>query len=174
MDMYWVNDISISRGYTIRVNYDLRFRSDLKEICKGFCRYVNQDITTGNFPTMRTGEKELGARIISFDSEMIVSEILDSIYRMGYRPAELYDLVVFNQTHPENCCRGRIMALGSLWLSRDSIHSGNGCFKAAYSSAENCLGVTLDLETISRNTSFHHSAEQKKHNNWRYLAIELK
>jgi len=115
--------------YPIVVDYDI----DLEEAIKPFefskCSrcyrsYVRPDITPKNFPTLQTGKAKLVVELFSsaniFDDvkkikKMSATQVLRRLDKIGYRPAELRELLALAVTHPKVMQERQILALGSIW-----------------------------------------------------------
>jgi hypothetical protein len=86
--------------------------------------YVNRDITETNFPVPETIETE-GAQIIKLDKTYNSQECLDLIKSKGLRPANIYELAIYANEHPEawtkNKYTGKI-AFGSQFTDSDGFH----------------------------------------------------
>jgi hypothetical protein len=81
--------------YTVFVDYSM----SIEEMVRLGGYGSNKKITTKYFPTTRTGRASLEIELIHFDRVSFE----DAIYKMnnmGYRPAELHELLAFGQTFP--------------------------------------------------------------------------
>lgn len=104
--------------YSLPVNYGMSVEDAVK---LGRYYWANPDITSRNFPTKRTGTAEIVivVEFIHFDRMLSTAEALRELDRMGYRPAELHELLAFGEKYPDVQCKFPIVALGSIWQDRD-------------------------------------------------------
>ena len=101
--------------YPLFVNYDL----SVEDIVKlGRYDWANSDITAKNFPTTRAGKAEVAVELIHFNCYVSTKNALSKLNRMGYRPAELHELLFFGEKYPNVQREFPIVALGSVWQFR--------------------------------------------------------
>lgn len=77
--------------------------------------YVNSDLNSANFPIPDKMETE-GWKIITIDKFFSSQEALDKIKAEGCRPANVYELALWLESHRDEMKKGTlILALGQLW-----------------------------------------------------------
>ncbi len=82
--------------------------------------YVNDNLTTKNFPIPETIQTENWKIITMPKSSFISQEALDEIKSQGCRPANVYELATFDR---EQIPKGKyLLALGQLWQDPDGYH----------------------------------------------------
>jgi hypothetical protein len=101
-----------SNLYTIAVDYGMKVEDAVK---LGKYDWVNDDVTQKNFPTKGKGKTELTLELVHFDRNISSEEALKELDRMGYRPAELMELLAFGEKYPEIQREFPIVALASVW-----------------------------------------------------------
>ena len=100
--------------YSIFVDYT----KSIEELVKlGKYDWANGDITTKNFPTKRSGKMKTEINLIHFDRSISSEEVLKELDKMGYRAAELYELLTFGARYPDVQREFPVVALGSVWQS---------------------------------------------------------
>lgn len=98
--------------YTISVDYGM----SIEELVRlGYYDWLDRNITSEHFPTSRTGKAEIAVELIHFDRIINSNEALRELDKMGYRPAELHELLVFGAKYPNVQRKFIIVALGSVW-----------------------------------------------------------
>jgi len=102
--------------YPIVVDYGMKVEEAVK---LGNYDWVLSDITQENFPTQKKGKTELVVELIRFDHCISTDQALKELDRMGYRPAELMELLAFGEKYPEVQREFSIAALGSVWQNPD-------------------------------------------------------
>lgn len=100
--------------YRLTVNYD---QSVEKAIKAGRYDWTNNDITSKNFPTKRSGTAEVDIELIHFNRDMNTDEVLAELDKRGLRPAELHELLKLGEKYPDLQREFPIIALGSVWQS---------------------------------------------------------
>ncbi len=98
--------------YPISVNYDLSVEAAVK---LGRYDWTNSDIADKNFPTTRTGKAEVAVELIHFNRVISIKDALSELDKMGYRPAELHELLALGEKYPDVQREFPIVALGSVW-----------------------------------------------------------
>jgi len=101
--------------YPLSVDYGRTVEDGVKA---GRYDWVNSDITSRNFPTQRKGTAEVAVVLINFNRYVSTDEALRELDRMGYRPAELHELLALGEKYPEVQLNFPIVALGSVWHGR--------------------------------------------------------
>ncbi|MBI4991662.1 MAG: hypothetical protein HZB99_00390 [Candidatus Harrisonbacteria bacterium] len=103
--------------FPISVNYDLSVES---MVAMGKYDGQNYNFTTKNFPTIRKGEVDLVLGLVHFNGVLTSEEALKELDKMGYRPAELRELLVFGAKYSDIWNQFppvvSVVALGSVWL----------------------------------------------------------
>ncbi len=103
------------KTYPLSVDYGRSVEHGVKAGCFG---HVDSDITSHNFPTKRRGTTEIEVELVHFNRPISTNEALRELGRMGYRPAELRELLAFGERYPEVQRElFVIIALGSVWQS---------------------------------------------------------
>lgn len=111
--LYNLHDADKSRlTFPIRVNYDLSVES---LVLNGWYIWKDTRITTENFPSIRKGEVDLVIELVHFDKVLAPDEVLMELDVMGYRPAEILELLAFGEKYPEIPKRFPVVAHGSVW-----------------------------------------------------------
>ncbi len=105
----------MSGNALITVNYGLSVE-DAVEI--GRYDWANNDITSKNFPTTQTGKAEVVLEPIHFNCYISTKDAPLKLDRMGYRPAELHELLAFGEKYQNVQREFPIVALGSVWHQR--------------------------------------------------------
>jgi hypothetical protein len=102
--------------YPLSVDYGRSVENGVKAGCYDV---VNSDITSRNFTTNRKGTAEVAVELVHFNRYVSTNEALRELNRMGYRPAELHELLAFGEKYPEVQREFPVVALGSVWHGRD-------------------------------------------------------
>lgn len=102
--------------YPITVNYDLTMKVMIKA---GKYNYANPDITAEHFSVTEEGQADISIELVHFDRRIESDEAIRELDRMGLRPATLPELLAFGARHPDVQREFPIVALGSVWQSRD-------------------------------------------------------
>lgn len=93
-------------------------------IAKNKWYYLNPNITEKNFPLPEKIETE-GWKIIRMDKSFTSQEALERIKKEGCKPANIYELALFRNNHPEEFPKGKytwVLALGSDFTGSDGNH----------------------------------------------------
>ncbi|MBI2021220.1 hypothetical protein HYS99_01765 [Candidatus Giovannonibacteria bacterium] len=101
--------------YPLSVDYGRGVECAVKS---GRYDWANSDVTSRNFPTERKGTVEVAVELIHFNRHISTGEVHRELDRMGYRPAELHELLAFGEKYPEVQREFLIVALGSVWQDR--------------------------------------------------------
>ena len=83
----------------------------------------SDDINSRNFPTKRKGTAEVEVELVHFNRGISTDEALGELDRMGYRPAEVHELLAFGEKYPKVQREFPIVALGSVWQDRNGDRS---------------------------------------------------
>jgi len=104
--------------FPVRVNYGATVED---MVGRGKYDWSNNDITAGHFPTQRNGEADLVIELVHFNRNISTDAALRELDKMGYRPAELHELLTLGEKYPDLQREFPIIALGSVcWGSHDS------------------------------------------------------
>lgn len=104
---------AISVGtFPLKVNYDLSVES---LVVYGKYKWKNDDITTNNFPTIRKGETDIILELVYFNEVLTSDEALKELDKLGYRPAEIQEILTFGEKYPDIQRYLPVIALGSVW-----------------------------------------------------------
>lgn len=114
------NEKSTRNAYPIVVDYG---KSMEEMVESGRYDWSDNNITSEHFPTERIGKMEIAVELVHFNRYIGIDEALQEFDRMGYRPAELYELLAFGEKYPEIQREFPIVALGSVWQASH----GNCC-----------------------------------------------
>lgn len=107
-----VPDSKAAGNYHLSVDYGRGVEDGVKA---GRYDWVNSDVNSRNFPTKRKGTTEVGVELIPFNRYILTDEALSELDRMGFRPAEIHELLAFGEEYPEVQREFPIAALGSVW-----------------------------------------------------------
>ena len=99
--------------YILTVDYGMKVE---EAVNRGHYDYANPSITSQNFSTKQKGKVELVVELIHFDSLISSAEALKELDRMGYRPADLHELLAFGENYPDVQRELSVVALGSVWM----------------------------------------------------------
>jgi hypothetical protein len=78
---------------------------------------IDADIVyAANFPTEREGTAEVEMKLIHFDRDISTEEVLRELDRMGYRPADIYELLALGEKYRGVQWGVTVVALGSVWF----------------------------------------------------------
>jgi hypothetical protein len=101
--------------YPLSVDYGRSVEDGVKA---GRYDWVNSDITSLNFPTKRKGRAEVVMELVHFNRYISNDGALRELDRMGYRPAELHELLAFGEKYFEVQLEFPVVALGFVWRGR--------------------------------------------------------
>ncbi|PIR97979.1 MAG: hypothetical protein COT89_01875 [Candidatus Colwellbacteria bacterium CG10_big_fil_rev_8_21_14_0_10_42_22] len=105
-------DSAASATYPITVDYGLSVEAMVKA---GRYDWVNDYITSRNFPTKKKGKKQVVVELIHLNRSVSTDDALKELDKMGMRPAELHELLALGQMYPELQREFPVVALGSVW-----------------------------------------------------------
>ena len=88
----------------------------------------------------KSGKATIKVGLIHFDSDLTTKEILDKIDKMGYQPAELFELLAVGAQYPELQRKFWIVALGRTSVDSDEKIPVIGDFNSL--GAKRCLETT--------------------------------
>lgn len=98
--------------YPIEVNYWVSIEDAVK-LCR--CDWSKSDITSEHFPTTRAGEIDILIELVHFNRNIWTENALRKLDQMGFRPAELHELLALGAKYPDLQREFPIVALGSVW-----------------------------------------------------------
>jgi len=98
--------------YPVAVDYD---RSIEDSVRAGNYRWIDQSVTSYNFPSTETGSREVNIELIHFGQKMENDSVLHEMGKHGLRPATLKELLALGEKHPYLQREFSIIALGSIW-----------------------------------------------------------
>lgn len=97
--------------YLLTVDYGMKVE---EAVNRGHYDYVNSSITSQNFSTKQKGKVELVVELIHFDHSISSAEVLKELDRMGYRAADLHELLALGENYPDVQREFPVVALGSV------------------------------------------------------------
>lgn len=97
-------------SFSLVVNYDAK----LEYLARmGRYNFVNENFTSANFPTTRTGTATLeGGRLVHFGRDMSTAAVEKKLDEMGLRPGEPHELAAFGSKYPDVQREYPVVALG--------------------------------------------------------------
>ena len=98
-------------AYPVTVDYGKNVEDGVEV---GRYHWANFNITSEHFPTERNGIAEIEIKLIHFNRIISTVEALYELDRMGYRPAELHELLAFGEKYQEIQREFPILSLGSV------------------------------------------------------------
>lgn len=98
--------------YRLSVNYNRNIEEGVRA---GKYDWANHDITSEHFSTERKGIVEVFVELIHFNRNISTDKALAELDKMGYRPAELQELLALGEKYPDLQREFPIIALGSDW-----------------------------------------------------------
>jgi len=106
--------------YAIIVDYG----TSLEDMVKlGKYDYANDNITTKNFPTKRSGKVDIVIELVPFGRNISSEDAIKELDKMGLRAAEPHELLAFGAKYPDVQREFPIVALGSVWRGWDDDRS---------------------------------------------------
>jgi len=100
-----------SNTYTLTVNYD---QSVEEALAAGSYDWVDDNITSRNFPPTRRGIETADAQLVHFGRVMNSAKVLDELDKQGLRPATVEELLALGAAYPDFQRQFLIVALGSV------------------------------------------------------------
>lgn len=94
----------------VTVNYALTVE---EAVAAGHYNWANDNITSSNFATARTGEHQLKGVLVHFDRVISSEDALAELDKLGLRAGELHELLAVGAQHPDKQRKFPIPALGS-------------------------------------------------------------
>jgi hypothetical protein len=98
-------------AYAITVNYDLSVEDAVRA---GHYEEASEELTSENFPSLRTGTTTIELILINFHDEMGFERVVHQFDEMGLRVAELPELLAYGAQHPKEPYGYEVVALGSV------------------------------------------------------------
>ena len=105
----------VSDTYLISVDYGRNVEDGVEA---GRYHWANSNITSERFPTERKGTAKVEVKLIHFNWSVSTNKALRELDRMGYRPAELHELLALGEKYQEIQRKFPIVALGSVLRNR--------------------------------------------------------
>lgn len=99
-------------SYAVTVDYGMNVEDAVR---LGRYDWVNENITSRNFPTKRRGTAEVVVELIHLERYVSTEGALRELDKMGYRPAELHELLAFGEKYPDVQREFPVVAPGSVW-----------------------------------------------------------
>lgn len=99
-------------SYQLIVDYD---RSVEDGTIAGYYDWSNPDINSHNFPIGRWGKFKIVVRLIFFRRNISNAEALSELDKMGYRPANIAELLAFGEKFPDVQREFSVIAIGSVY-----------------------------------------------------------
>ena len=97
--------------YSLVVDYEKSIEDLIKE---GRYAEADPDITSRNFPPKKKGVINVKVELIDFGGYILDVKALHKMEEMGYRPADIYELLTLGKKHPKLQLQFKIVALGSV------------------------------------------------------------
>ena len=105
-------DATLAQGIlALTANYD---RSVEDAVKAGKYDWSNDNITTNNFPSKRTGTADTEIILVKFERDMESGDVVKQLDKQGLRPAELPELLAFGEKYPDVQRDFPVVALGSV------------------------------------------------------------
>jgi hypothetical protein len=100
------------KKYRLFVDYDESVEDAVKA---GHYDWVNLNVNSDHFSTTQKGSRHVEMKLIHFSRAISSKKALKELDRMGYRPAELHEILAFGRDHPEVQREFPIIGLASAW-----------------------------------------------------------
>lgn len=95
--------------YPVSVDYEM----SVEELVRlGQYHWASNEITSENFSTKRSGTVEVVVELVHFNRAILFDQARRELDCMGYRPAELHELLAFGKKYPDIQRKFPIVALG--------------------------------------------------------------
>lgn len=98
--------------YLVTVDYGLRFEEMVEE---GKYDKISFDITSFNFPVKRKGKAKVVVELINFNRSIFARIALKKLAEIGYRSADLHELLALGIQYPDIQREFPIVELDSVW-----------------------------------------------------------
>lgn len=99
-------------SYPVAINYDRSVEDGVKA---GNYDWKNDDITSKNFLSQKSGTKEAMVELFHYGKDMSTDKVLADLDKQGYRPTTLKELLALGEKHPDLQREFPIIGLGSVW-----------------------------------------------------------
>lgn len=99
----------------VTINYSMTLEEMIEA---GRYQWVNPYITESNFPIVRQGFEVTKIFVLKFDREMKADEVFARLDALGFKAADLPQLLALGKTYPELQRLFWIVAPGSLWQNK--------------------------------------------------------
>ncbi len=110
--------------FRVTVDYD-RTIADMVKAGKYFQPSCGRDINSDHFPVNRHGKAEVEIVIVRFNGNfMSGDEVVRRLDIMGFRPADLSELLAFDLAYPDEQRKAPIIELGSVWQGMWGVTNG--------------------------------------------------
>ena len=110
----FLGNSAVARVYPVTVNYD----QSIEEMVKaGKYDRKNSGIISKHFSIDRGGVSKVEIKLIQFSRTLTSREVFDELFEMGFRFANLSELLAFGAAYPDVQREFEILALGSVWKS---------------------------------------------------------
>lgn len=106
--------------YFVYVNYDLPLEVVIR---RGKYDYVDHNITAGNFPSDKSGQKRFTIYLVNFDRSISSKNVLVELDRQELCPITLRELLALSLNYPHGLGEYPVAALGSIWTSTFDSYS---------------------------------------------------
>jgi len=103
---------------SITVDYDRNIYSAIGDGNYDLVLYFEDFLA---YKPKKSGKANIEVGLICFESDLTTKEILDKIDKMGYQPAELFELLAVGAQYPELQKQFWIVALGTSAYSQEKI-----------------------------------------------------
>lgn len=133
--------------YPLSVNYGRSVEDGVKAGCYD---WVNPNSTSRNFPTERKDTSEVEMKLIHFHRNISTDQALHELDRMGYRSAELHELLAFGQNYSEVQRDFPVIALGSVWQDQGGCRCVPCLFRNDSERRLDLLWVEGDWDEVCR------------------------
>jgi len=104
--------VAVRKVFRLVVNYD---ESVEILVARGKYNYANPNIIAENFPTSRKGTVETELHLVHLNRVVSTDEALRALDQMGFRPAEVKEILTLGAERPDLQREFPIVALGSRW-----------------------------------------------------------
>ncbi|MFZ2201786.1 MAG: hypothetical protein WAV56_00125 [Microgenomates group bacterium] len=103
-------------SYSVLVDYGQTVERLIRD---GSYDWVNDDITSRNFPSSERGNAQIDIFLLNFDRNISSEDAIREMDTQGLRPATLKELLALGATHTNLQRENPIVALGSEWRNPD-------------------------------------------------------
>ena len=111
--------IIIDGTFNVLVDYN----QSIEEAVKSYDSVTPQIISERFIPPLvRRGKSGIVVELVRFEEPLSTEEMIHEFKRMGYRPANIYELLALGEQFPEVQKKFTIVAFGSLWQFEGGDH----------------------------------------------------